>query len=254
VTPAPPAPPPAAPALSIIIPTLNEEVYLGRTLRQLSVLEPPALEVLVVDGGSSDHTTAIASVAGATVIRSAVRGRAAQMNAGAARARGALLCFLHADTLVPDDLVAVAARVLADPGVAGAGFVSLMGGDSNTRWLISGLNAVKTSLAPLLFRPHLFVRGLRLLFGDQAMVIRRSSFERCGGFNAELPLLEDGDLCLRLVKLGRIQLIQRVVVSSDRRVRQWGPWKATALYVWIGVLWGLGVSPRRLRRLYPDVR
>ncbi|MFO8236976.1 MAG: TIGR04283 family arsenosugar biosynthesis glycosyltransferase [Prochlorococcaceae cyanobacterium] len=254
MTPAPPAPPPAAPALSIIIPTLNEEVYLGRTLRQLSVLEPPALEVLVVDGGSSDHTTAIASVAGATVIRSAVRGRAAQMNAGAARARGELLCFLHADTLVPDDLVAVAARVLADPGVAGAGFVSLMGGDSNTRWLISGLNAVKTSLAPLLFRPHLFVRGLRLLFGDQAMVIRRSSFERCGGFNAELPLLEDGDLCLRLVKLGRLQLIQRVVVSSDRRVRQWGPWKATALYVWIGVLWGLGVSPRRLRRLYPDVR
>ena len=249
-----PAPPPVAPALSIIIPTWNEEVCLGRTLRQLSVLEPPPLEVLVVDGGSSDHTTTIAAVAGATVIRSAVRGRAAQMNAGAARARGELLCFLHADTLVPDDLVTVAARVLADPHVAGAGFVSLMGGDTNTRWVISALNAVKTSLAPLLFRPHLFVRGLRLLFGDQAMVMRRSSFERCGGFNAALPLLEDGDLCLRLVKLGRIQLIQRVVISSDRRVRQWGPWKATALYLWIGVLWGLGVSPRRLRRLYPDVR
>jgi rSAM/selenodomain-associated transferase 2 len=249
VTPAPPAP-----SLSIVIPAFNEEACLGRTLRQLSVLEPPALEVLVVDGGSSDRTTAIAAAAGATVIHAAVTGRAAQMNAGAARARGELLCFLHADTLVPDDLVAVAARALADPAVAGAGFVSLMGGDSNTRWLISGLNAVKTSLAPLLFRPHLFVRGLRLLFGDQVMVMRRSSFEQCGGFNAELPLLEDGDLCLRLVKLGRIRLIQRVVISSDRRVRQWGPWKATALYLWIGVLWGLGVSPRRLRHLYPDVR
>ncbi|WP_254967963.1 TIGR04283 family arsenosugar biosynthesis glycosyltransferase [Cyanobium sp. CH-040] len=243
-----------APSLSIVIPVLNEEAWLGRTLRQLSVLDPPALEVLVVDGGSSDRTTTIAAAAGATVLQAPMAGRAAQMNAGAARARGELLCFLHADTLVPDDLVAVTARVLADPAVAGAGFVSLMAGDTGTRWLISSLNAAKTSLAPLLFRPHLFVRGLRLLFGDQVMVMRRSSFEACGGFNTELPLLEDGDLCLRLVKLGRIRLIQRVVISSDRRVRRWGPWKATALYLWIGVLWGLGVSPRRLRRLYPDVR
>ncbi|MEX1317749.1 MAG: TIGR04283 family arsenosugar biosynthesis glycosyltransferase [Synechococcaceae cyanobacterium] len=250
--PAPSAPP--APSLSIVIPAFNEEACLGRTLRQLSVLDPPALEVLMVDGGSSDRTTAIAAEAGATVIHAAVKGRAAQMNAGAAKARGELLCFLHADTLVPDDLVAVTAGVLADPGVAAAGFVSLMAGDTSTRWLISALNAAKTCLAPLLFRPHLYGRGLRLLFGDQVMVMRRSSFERCGGFDAALPLLEDGDLCLRLVRLGRIRLIQRVVISSDRRVRRWGPWKATALYLWIGVLWGLGVSPRRLRRFYPDVR
>ncbi len=246
--------PPPAPSLSIIIPALNEEAWLGRTLRQLQVLDPPPLEVLVVDGGSSDGTIAIAAAAGATVLRASRRGRAAQMNLGAARASGDLLCFLHADTLVPHDLVAVTAHTLADPGVAAAGFVSLMCGEANTRWLISALNTAKTSMAPLLFRPHLFLRGLRLLFGDQVMVMRRLSFERCGGFNPELPVLEDGDLCLRLAKLGRIALIQRVVISSDRRVRQWGPWKATALYLWIGVLWGLGVPPQRLRRLYPDVR
>ncbi|MEO1003033.1 MAG: TIGR04283 family arsenosugar biosynthesis glycosyltransferase [Cyanobacteria bacterium J06638_7] len=244
--------PPPAVSLSVIIPTLNEETCLGRTLRQLRLLDPPAHEVLVVDGGSRDRTTAIAAGAGATVLHASRPGRGAQMNHGAARARGDLLCFLHADTLVPDDLVAVTARTLADPAVAGAGFVSLMCGDTSTRWLISALNAAKTPLAPLLFRPHLFLRGLRLLFGDQVMVMRRRDFERCGGFNADLPLLEDGDLCLRLVKLGRIRLIQRVVISSDRRVRRWGPWAATARYLAIGVLWGLGVPPRRLSWLYHD--
>jgi GT2 family glycosyltransferase len=86
------------------------------------------------------------------------------------------------------------------------------------------------------------------------MIIRRHTFWRCGGFDEALPLLEDGDLCLRLVKLGRIKLIRRVVVSSDRRVRAWGPWKAVATYLSIGILWGLGMPPHRMQRFYEDVR
>ena len=146
--------------LSIIIPTLNEAASLGRTLANVHALDPPALEVLVVDGGSCDATRAIATAAGVDVFPCESAGRAIQMNAGARQARGSLLCFLHADTLVPTDLVAIAERVLEDQAIAGAGFVSLMSGEDTTRWGISALNLLKTHLAPLLFRPHLYWRGL----------------------------------------------------------------------------------------------
>lgn len=240
--------------LSIIIPTLNEEACLASTLRRVENLDPPAWEVLVVDGGSNDRTMAIAEAAGVTVLRAAGTGRAVQMNAGARQASGNLLCFLHADTLVPTDLVAVATGTLADSSIACAGFVSLMRSGTRTRWGITGLNLAKTYLAPLLFRPLLFGRGLRLLFGDQVMITRRQTFWRGGGFDETLPLLEDGDLCLRLVKLGRIRLIHRTVVSSDRRVQAWGACKAAATYLSVGILWGLGMPPARMQRFYEDVR
>jgi len=240
--------------LSIIIPTLNEGTILARTLRHVKALHPPALEVLVVDGGSSDCTRQIAAEAGVVVLQSERAGRAIQMNHGARQATGDLLCFLHADTLVPDDLISVAERTLADSSIACAGFISLMGSGEATRWDISALNVLKTYLAPLLFRPHLFFRGLRLLFGDQVMICRRRDFWLCGGFDPTLPIMEDGDLCLRMLSQGRIVLINRVVASSDRRVRQWGTWKATVTYLSIGILWGLGVSPSRLKRFYEDIR
>jgi rSAM/selenodomain-associated transferase 2 len=240
--------------LSIIIPTLNEEACLASTLSNVQSLDPPAWEVLVVDGGSSDRTTAIAEAAGVRVLRSAATGRAAQMNEGARVARGNLLCFLHADTVIPADLVTIAAHTLADGSVACAGFVSLMASDRRTCWGISGMNLLKTYLAPLLFRPGQFLRGLRLLFGDQVMITRRATFWRVGGFDASLPLLEDGDLCLRMVQQGRIQLIGRIVRSSDRRVRAWGAWKAIVTYLSIGILWGLGMPPSRMRRFYEDIR
>lgn len=240
--------------VSIIIPTLNEASSLGRTLRQLTVLDPPPAEVLVVDGGSQDETVAIAQLAGVQVLMCDRGGRSVQMNHGAKLAQGNILCFLHADTQVPTDLIAVIQQTLADQTVACGGFISLMTGDKTTRWGISLHNYLKTYYAPLLFRPHLFFRGLRLLFGDQVMFCRRYDFWNCGGFNEALPILEDGDLCLRLAKKGRIRQVNRVVQSSDRRVAQWGDWKATFIYVYIGCLWGVGVSADYLKRLYDDVR
>ncbi len=240
--------------VSIIIPTLNEASCLEQTLQQLSVLAPPALEVLVVDGGSRDRTVAIAQAAGVLVVKSDRKGRAVQMNEGAKAANGEMLCFLHADTSVPADLVAVIAQTLADPKISCGGFTSLMTNGQTTRWGISLHNYLKTYYAPLLFRPHLFIRGLRLLFGDQVMFCRRSDFWACGGFDEALPIMEDGDLCLRLVQKGQIRQIHRIVQSSDRRVAQWGAWKATAIYLYIGVLWGIGVSATYLRQFYEDVR
>lgn len=240
--------------VSIIIPTLNEASCLGRTLRQLSILDPPAWEVLVVDGGSEDETISIATSEGTRVITSNQCGRSVQMNQGAEAATGEILCFLHADTSVPDDLVAILKQTLEDKTVAGGGFISLMAGPQTTRWGVSLHNYLKTYYAPLIFRPHLFFKGLRLLFGDQVIFCRRSDFWDCGGFDAALPIMEEADLCLKLVQKGRIRLVNRVVQSSDRRIVRWGSLKATALYIYIGFLWGFGASPTYLKQFYQDIR
>ncbi|PSB14939.1 glycosyltransferase [Phormidesmis priestleyi ULC007] len=240
--------------VAIIIPTFNEAGNLGRSLRHLKGLDPPAFEVWVVDGGSQDETVAIAQAASVQILECDRKGRSVQMNEGAKAAKADILCFLHADTWVPDDLIAVIEHTLTDPKIACGGFIALMSGKQTTRWGISLHNYLKTYYAPLLFKPHLFFKGLRLLFGDQVMFCRRSDFWECGGFDEALPIMEDGDLCLRLVKKGRIYQVNRVVQSSDRRVARWGSLKATAIYLYIGILWGLGVPAAYLKRFYEDIR
>ncbi len=240
--------------VSIIIPTLNEATCIGRSLRHLTSLDPPAWEILVVDGGSEDDSIAIAKAAQVHVLTCEQRGRSIQMNQGAKAATGDILCFLHADTWVPDDLINVIDQTLADPKVVCGGFISLMAGEKTTRWGISLHNYLKTYYAPLLFKPHLFFRGLRLLFGDQVMFCRRTEFWECGGFDEALPIMEDGDLCLKLVRKGRIRLVNRIVQSSDRRVAKWGALKATAIYLYIGFLWGFGANATELKQFYEDIR
>ncbi|MCG6137995.1 MAG: TIGR04283 family arsenosugar biosynthesis glycosyltransferase [Nostoc sp. LLA-1] len=248
--------------VSIIIPTFNEAASLERTLWQLTLLNPTVKEVIVVDGGSEDETVAIAK----RVLESLNQefdgqilfcdrcGRSIQMNYGASAATGDILCFLHADTWIPDDAAAVIQNTLAEPTVACGGFICLMAGSQTTRWGISLHNYLKTYYAPLVFKPHLFFKGLRLLFGDQVMFCRRCDFWDCGGFDEALPIMEDGDLCLRLVQKGRIALVNRIVQSSDRRVARWGSWKATAIYLYIGILWGIGVDANYLKQFYQDIR
>jgi hypothetical protein len=176
------------------------------------------------------------------------------MNAGAEVAQGAILCFLHGDTLIPDDAIAIMESTLSDDQIAAGGFISLMAGKTTTRWGISLHNYLKTYYAPLLFRPYLFFQGLRLLFGDQVIFCRREDFWQCQGFNPAFPIMEEADLCLKLVQRGRIVQLNRVVQSSDRRVAQWGALKAVTIYLWIGVLWGLGVSATYLKQFYEEVR
>ncbi len=249
-------------SVSIIIPTLNEAQCLPKTLRYLSLLEPPPQEIIISDGGSQDETLKIAedfAKINANSIRiniiSSTPGRSLQMNRGAAVATGEILCFLHADTLIFDNAIAIICQTLNHPQIAAGGFISVMTGNTTTRWFISLHNALKTYYAPLLFRPYLFfAKGLRLLFGDQVIFCRRQDFWKCQGFDPSLPIMEEADLCLKLAQIGKIRQINRIVQSSDRRVAKWGTFKATLIYLYIGFLWGFGAPSTYLKRFYEDIR
>lgn len=242
-------------SVSLIIPTLNEEASLERTLLCLRGLQPAPLEIIIVDGGSTDNTVNLAAAYPVKVIQTQKTGRSIQMNEGAFVAQGNILCFLHGDTLVPDDLVTIIEKTLSNSSIAGGGFISLMSGQMVTRWSVSLHNYLKTYYAPLLFKPFaFFFRGLRLLFGDQVIFCRKVDFEKCGRFDPTLPIMEDADLCLRLNRLGRIYLVNRVVQSSDRRVAKWGVFKATLIYLYIGFLWRFGVKGVYLKQFYAEIR
>ncbi|MFW6295588.1 MAG: TIGR04283 family arsenosugar biosynthesis glycosyltransferase [Halothece sp.] len=248
--------------VSIIIPTLNEAKSIESTLSYLQILAPPATEIIIVDGKSKDATLSLVqdfiyhhSLQSIIKCISTSPSRSQQMNKGAKIATGEYLCFLHADTYVPSDLIMIIRKILFDPTIAGGGFISIMRGESITRWVISLHNFLKTYYTPLLFRPNLFfTKGLRILFGDQVMFCRRQDFLNCGGFDANLPIMEEADLCLRLCQYGRLKQVNRIVESSDRRVAKWGAWKAHFIYLMIGFLWGMGVSAQWLKQFYDDIR
>lgn len=250
------------PQVSIIMPLLNEAALLSRTLRHLMILEPPALEIILVDGGSTDATVSIAQhfaetsgLNNVSIVTAEEQGRASQMNQGAAIATGDILCFLHADTLVPNDLVAVITQTLASPKIVCGGFIALMCGDQRTRWGITLQNYLKTYYAALIARPYLFFgKGFRVLFGDQVIFCEQTAFRQCGGFDPSLPIMEDAEFCIRVVQQGQIRLVNRIVQTSDRRLQQWGAWKATLIYHSIGWLWLVGLPAGFLKRLYTDIR
>ncbi len=240
-------------SFGIVVPALNEAPNLQRLRRHLGSLDPQPARILLVDGGSEDGTYERARELGFDVVRTERPGRGRQINRGVEAIGTDLVLVLHADTLLPDDACAVVTRALSDPKVSLTGFTALLTGPQRTRWFTSLHNWAKTWYAPLLFRPHLFLRGCRLLFGDHAMAFRRQDFLEVGGCEDGMMVMEDADLCVKLTAKGRVRLIDRVVQTSDRRVAAWGGLKANWIYLHVGIRWGLGMR-KRLGRSYPDVR
>lgn len=238
--------------VSIVVPMLNEEAALPALVDHLAKLDPAPLEVLAVDGRSEDGSIAQADAAGWRVMV-VDRGRGSQINAGVEAAQGEFVVVLHADTVPPTDMVAVIEQTLSDPKIALAGFTPIIRGPEKTRWGTTAHNWLKTWYAPLLTRPHLFLSGVRLLFGDHAMFFRRAQFLASGGCDPAAKVMEEADLCVHLARYGRVKLVRRTVITSDRRIAEWGPLKANWIYFKVGMLWALGIR-ERLERHYPDVR
>ena len=241
--------------VSIVIPTLNEEKILPDLFKNLKLLSPKPFEIIFVDGPSKDGTSCEIEKEGYRLIKSIGKGRALQMNEGAYQADGELIVFLHADTKVPRNLVKVVSETLKNKRITLAGFTSIMKGNEKIRHFITFQNKLKTYLGALIYNPiRCMCFGFRLLFGDQVMFCRKSDFLKVGGFNNDLPIMEDADLCLRINKLGSIKQIKERVYSSDRRVAALGMFQAYLRYIKIYFFWRLGVSPKWLKAQYEDIR
>ena len=206
-----PKTPAISPTISIILPVLNEAQVLAETLAGL--LPAPDLEIILVDGGSTDGTWELAgSFPGLKRLR-APRGRGSQMNAGARVARGEIFAFLHADTKLEPAHVATLRTAVADPSF-GAGAFELL--------LIPPVPALRFIAWGANWRCRLF----HLPYGDQVLILRRNLFFELGGFSYRRP--EDLDLVIRLKRLTRLRLLTPPVASSGRRWREQGYFQTTS--------------------------
>lgn len=237
--------------VAIVVPVLDEEKALPALIECIGALDPAPMEVIVVDGGSGDASCALVGTAGWTCLNTEA-GRGRQINAGVEAASAPLVCVLHADSIPPRDMVAVVRETLADRRIALASFTPLIRG-SKTRWGTTFHNWIKTWYAPLITRPHLFARGVRLLFGDHGMFFRQADFLSLGGCTPSDAVMEEADLCVKFASLGRIRMVARWIETSDRRIAAWGPLRANWIYFKVGILWAVGARDR-LERHYPHVR
>jgi rSAM/selenodomain-associated transferase 2 len=228
---------PPVPIISIIVPVLNEAALVGPFLAHLRTLAPRA-QVIVVDGGSQDGTRSIAEPL-ADLLLDAPRGRATQMNAGAAVAKGNVLWFLHADSTLPPDAIRDIWSALDDPGMAGGCFRLRL----PSRKMIYRVSDSVGNLGVQVF-------GFAL--GDHGIFCRRTAFEQAGGYR-DVPILEDAEIYRSLGRIGRMRQLRAAIASSPRSYQQWGPYHTTAIYFCILVLYVLGVPIRVLHLIHKQL-
>lgn len=221
------------PRLSVVIPTLNEAEALPRTLER--ALHGEDIEIIVADGGSHDGTRERAAEAGAVVLEVG-GGRAAQLNAGAERATGRHLLFLHADTLLPDGYADTVRQTLKNPAVVAGAFRFRTDGEG------LGIRLVE-------WGTNLRSAAGRRPYGDQALFLEKRVFEELNGF-PELPIMEDFEFVRCLRRRGRIVTVADAVITSARRWRCLGPLRTTLRNQLMVLGYRAGVSPERLTRWY----
>ena len=225
------------PVLSIVIPALNEAAGLEATLQALQPLRLRGVELVLADGGSSDATPTLAQPWVDAVV-DAPRGRALQMNAGAARARADVLLFLHADTRLPPlaDVLVLQAVQRSDKGACWGRFDVRIEGHPRMLRVVAALMNLRS-------------RASGIATGDQAIFITREAFERVGGF-PEQPLMEDIEISRRLKRLGRPACLRARVCTSGRRWEQRGVWRTIVLMWRLRWRYWRGESPARLAEAY----
>jgi rSAM/selenodomain-associated transferase 2 len=221
------------------MPVLNEAAGIAAAVQALAPLLARGAELVIVDGGSTDATLAYAQVlarAPQCKVIASSRGRARQMNAGAAQASGDVLLFLHADTTLPP-----AADVMVTQAL----------GDGRTAWGRFDVRiAARSPLLRLVARAmNLRSRWSGIATGDQALFVRRSVFEATGGF-AEQPLMEDIDLSRRLLAISRPACLRAQVQTSGRRWESRGTLRTIVLMWRLRFAYWRGVPANKLVELY----
>ena len=223
------------PALSIIIPVLDEAAGIAEALAALEPLRARGAEIIVVDGGSHDRTPETARPLTDVVI-TAPRGRGSQMNAGAAAAQGGMLLFLHADTRLPPNADRFVVDVL---------------GRSRRAWgrfdvTIAGRSPLLCVVAAMMNRRS---RVTGIATGDQAMFMTRGAFAQVGGF-PDIPLMEDVVMSRRLKAISPPACLAARVTTSGRRWDRDGVVRTVFTMWWLRLAFFLGAQPARLARQY----
>jgi hypothetical protein len=219
--------------ISVIIPTLNEAAEIEAALGSLK--NAFNVEAVVADGGSTDGTPDKARRMGARVLHS-TRGRAVQMNIGAAAAAGETLLFLHADTRLPPGFEFHVRRAIDQPGVSAGAFEL-------------AIDAPNASLRIIEWMVNLRSRKLQMPYGDQGIFVSRALFRRMGGFKP-MPIMEDFDFVRRLGKRGTIVLLPLTVQTAARRWLHMGIWRTWLINQLIVIGYVLKMPPERLAALY----
>lgn len=221
--------------ISVIIPTFNEVGNIGRLVAELlrHALTGP-VEVLVVDAHSSDGTAEAARQAGATVLLAPRPGRAAQMNFGAAQARGDILYFVHADVGIHPDYAATIRQAVADGYEAGCYRFRF---DSPHPLL--RLNSYGTRF-----------KGIMSRGGDQTLFITRALFQRVGGFNEQFVIMEDFEIIRRVRRVASFRIVPQEVLVSARKYETNSWLRVQVANLTAFSLFFLKVSPVRIARTY----
>jgi rSAM/selenodomain-associated transferase 2 len=223
--------------LSVIIPTIDEVDHVARAV---AIAKAIGDEVIVADGGSSDGTCAVAARAGAIVIE-APRGRGRQLRAGAERARGDALLFLHADVEVPASARQAIDAAFGDPSVVGGNFLLRFVPPSFAARMFGWANDVRR-------------RWLRVYYGDSGIFVRKNVYDALGGFRT-LPILEDYDFVRRLERHGKTAYVRSVVITASARRFIRAPLRTLFVWTWIQILYSVfSVSPDRLAGHYANIR
>jgi rSAM/selenodomain-associated transferase 2 len=235
--------------VSVVIPAYNEELALPATLTALFT-QTGDYEVIVVDGGSTDRTLAVIpefdfenlsliTPHPSRLLFTAPKGRASQMNIGAKHATGEWLLFLHADTVLPNGALARLNTMEEDQTIQAGGFMHQFSGDDWRLKLISFLDNFRC------------IRS-RIIYGDQALFVRRALFEQLGGF-PNRPILEDVAFCERLIAVTTPLLLSPSVVTDARKFIKMGVWRSflRVLLIILHVEFHLPVLPRAF---FQDIR
>jgi rSAM/selenodomain-associated transferase 2 len=225
--------------ISIIIPVLNEEKTIKKCLLQF-IDQPPPFEIIVVDGGSTDQTKQIVISSNIARLIESDKGRGRQLNAGAKFAKGKVLLFLHADTLLPSNGLGLIREAMKSSKIVG-GYFRLEHDSTNFFYNYLSLLINWRSRLPNITP-----------YGDQAIFCSKETFEEINGYK-DYPIMEDYDFAKRLKKSGKLVRIDKKVTSSFRRYKR-GVIRYMLQCNLIWLLFHLGISPNRLAKLYKDIR
>ena len=221
--------------ISIIIPTYNEADQVSKTIavvKQRAGKE--AYELIVVDGGSNDETVAIAKSFGINVFTSDKKGRAVQMNFGAAKASGNIFYFLHADSIPPGNFLNYISDAFNKNFISGCFRLQF----DDKHWFLKA-NAWFTRFN---------VNAVR--FGDQSLFVTKDVFNKCGKFREDLYMMEDQEIIHRIKKFGRFIVMNNVIITSARKYHDNGIYRMQAIFFRIWFLYYMGYSQECLLRLH----